>query len=54
LRSALLALGGNLPLPIRLVLIMLSAIAAPLLFFGIELAAYEVIGASITLPFIAR
>jgi hypothetical protein len=50
--SALLALAGNLPLPIRLVLIILSAIAAPLLFFGIELAAYEVIGGSITLPFI--
>jgi hypothetical protein len=50
--SALLALAKNLPLPIRLVLIILSAIAAPLLFFGIELAAYEVIGTSITLPFI--
>ena len=33
-------------------LIILSAIAAPLLFFGIELAAYEMVGGSITLPFI--
>jgi hypothetical protein len=50
--SAQLALAGNLPLLIRLVLIILSAIAAPLLFFGIELAAYDVVGGSITLPFI--
>jgi Patatin-like phospholipase len=50
--SALLALAGNLPLPIRLVLVILSAIAAPLLFFGIELAAYQVVGGRITLPLI--
>jgi hypothetical protein len=47
--SALLALAGNLARPIRLVLIILSAIAAPLLFFGIELAAYEALGRPIAL-----
>jgi hypothetical protein len=41
--SAVLALGGHLPVVIRGVLIVLAAIAAPLLFIGIELAAYHLI-----------
>jgi Patatin-like phospholipase len=40
LASAILALAGNLPAPVRGVLIVLSVIAAPLLFLGIELAAF--------------
>ena len=47
--SAVLALAGNLWLPVRIVLIVLSAIAAPLLFLEIELAAYAVIMGEITL-----
>lgn len=43
LASALLALVGDLLLPIRIGLIAVAAIAAPLLFFGIELAAYGAI-----------
>jgi Patatin-like phospholipase len=50
--SAVLALGGELLLPVRIVLIVFSAIAAPLLFFEIELAAFATIGGSITLPVI--
>jgi len=50
--STLLALTGTLLLPIRIVLIVLSAIAAPLLFFGIELAAYGVIAGDIPLALI--
>jgi hypothetical protein len=39
--SAVLALAGNLLLPVRLILIVIAAIAAPLLFLGIELLAYD-------------
>jgi hypothetical protein len=45
LASAVLALAGNLPMPVRIALIALAAIAAPLLFLGIELAAYRMIEA---------
>ena len=45
----MLALAGNLWLPVRIVLIVLSAIAAPLLFLEIELAAYAVTMGEITL-----
>jgi hypothetical protein len=40
LASALLALAGNLPFPIRVVLLVLSVLAAPVLFFVIEANAY--------------
>jgi len=46
--SAVLALAGNLLLPVRLALVALAAVAAPLLFLGLELAAYEWIGRSPT------
>ena len=39
--SAVLALAGNLLLPVKLILIAVAAVAAPLLFLGFELAAYE-------------
>lgn len=45
LASALLALAGNLPSLVRIVLIAVAAIAAPLLFLGIELAAFRCISA---------
>jgi hypothetical protein len=47
--SAVLALAGNLWLPVRILLIVLSAIAAPLMFLEIELAAYAVITGQLTL-----
>lgn len=47
--SAVLALAGNLWLPVRILLIVLSTIAAPLLFLEIELAAYAVIVGQIAL-----
>jgi hypothetical protein len=43
LASGLLTLARDLFLPIRIGLIVLAAIAAPLLFFAIELAAYDAI-----------
>jgi hypothetical protein len=48
--SALLALSGNLPFPIRIVLIVLSFLAAPILFFGIEVKAYKFLMSSHDLP----
>jgi len=39
--SALLALAGNLPVPVRMILIVVAAIAAPLLFLGLELLSYD-------------
>ena len=43
LASAVLALAGPLPMAVRIVLLALAAIAAPLLFLGVELAAYRLI-----------
>jgi hypothetical protein len=43
LASAVLALASNLPMPIKLVLLAVAAIAAPVLFIGIELSAYRLI-----------
>ena len=39
--SAALALAGNLLAPVRTMLLAIAAIAAPLLFLGIELAAFD-------------
>jgi hypothetical protein len=44
--SAALALAGNLVAPVRLILLAIAAVAAPLLFLGFELAAYDWIGRS--------
>ena len=46
--SAVLALAANLLMPVRLILIAIAAVAAPLLFLGIELAAYDWIDRSAT------
>jgi hypothetical protein len=54
LASAVLALGGNLPLPIRIVLIVLSVLAAPILFFGIEVKAYTFLMSSHDLPLVGK
>ena len=43
LASAVLALANNLPMPIKIALLAVAAIAAPLLFIGIELSAYRLI-----------
>ena len=41
LASAILALGAGLPPPVRVAMVVLSILAAPILFLGIELQAYE-------------
>jgi hypothetical protein len=41
--SGVLALAGRLPSPVRLIVVVVAAIAAPLLFLGIELLAYDLI-----------
>ena len=45
LASALLALANSLPMPIKVVLLAVAAVAAPLLFLGIELASFRYISA---------
>lgn len=41
--SAVLVLVGGLPLPIRIALLALSALSAPILFFGIEVKTYALL-----------
>ena len=50
LASALLALGGKLPFPIRIALIVLSILAAPVVFVGIEVKAYAYLKSNHDVP----